>query len=533
MPLFLGLDCGTQGLTAILLDAGPPSPGASAQPARIVFARSLEFDRDFPGYGTDNGVHRHADGLTVTAPPLLWAAALDRMLGLVASSGCDISAIEGICGSAQQHGTVYLTPRAARALGALDAARPVAPQIAPLLSRPDAPVWMDESTRAQCDAIDAALGGPDATARLTGSAATERFAGPQIRKFVEQQPDAYEATGLIHLVSSFFASLLTGAHAPIEPGDGAGMNLMDIVSCDWSPAALAATAPRLRERLPPIRPSWTIAGPLAPYWRHRHGLPAARVVAWSGDNPCSLVGTGLVREGDLGISLGTSDTVFAYRAGLPPHGSASHIFGSPTGGYMGLVCFRNGSLAREAIRDRFALDWQGFSSALRSTAAGSGGGLMLPWFDPEITPRAHAGVRTVKLDPRDASANVRAVVEGQMIAMANHSRQLSGHCRRIVATGGASSNREILQIMADVFEAEVYQGAGGNAACLGAALRAWHACALDRGHELSWDQIVAGITDPPPTTRVTPIAAHVEVYRDMSRRYAEFERNALGGYDRF
>ena len=122
MPLFLGLDCGTQGLTAILLDAGR----ASAQQARIVFERSLEFDRDFLEYGTENGVHRQADGLTVTAPPLLWAAALDRMLGIIASSECSTSAaIEGICGSAQQHGTVYLTPPAKRALGALDAAHAV------------------------------------------------------------------------------------------------------------------------------------------------------------------------------------------------------------------------------------------------------------------------------------------------------------------------------------------------------------------------------------------------------------------------
>ena len=226
--------------------------------------------------------------------------------------------------------------------------------------------------------------------------------------------------------------------------------------------------------------------------------------------------------------------MFAYRAGLPPHGSASHIFGSPTGGYMGLVCFRNGSLAREAVRDHFGLDWEGFSAALRSTAAGNGGALMLPWFDPEITPRANAGVRTFALDPRDASANVRAVVEatndrdGEPLAAVErplHAASSPPAAHRPTARSSRSS--------ADVFDAEVYQGAGGNAACLGAALRAWHACALEHGHELSWGQIVAGITDPPPATRVTPIAAHVAVYRDMSRRYEELESEAaVRGSDR-
>ena len=516
MPLFLGLDCSTQGLTAILLEAGPGD-------ARVVFEHSLDFDRDLPEYRTDHGVHRHADGLTVTAPPPMWADALDRMLGKIASSGCDIAALEAISGSAQQHGTVYVVPDAERTLAALDPTLAPGAPVAAVLSRGDAPVWMDESTRAQCDAIDAALGGPNATATLTGSAATERFAGPQIRKFFERQPGAYSSTGCIHLVSSFLASLLAGTRAPIDPGDGAGMNLMDIGRCEWAPAALDATSPGLRNRLPDIRPSWTIAGTLSPYWRRRHGLPPAAVVAWSGDNPCSLVGTGLVREGDVAISLGTSDTVFAYRSTLPAPGSASHIFGSPTGGYMGLVCFRNGSLAREAVRERYHLDWNGFSTWLRTTPAGNRGGCMTPWFEPEITPRAAGGVHTLDLDPDDGPAHVRAVIEAQALAMAIHSQALSGRCRRIVATGGASANRDILQVIADVFDAEVYRGAEGNAACLGAALRAWHAYALAAGTPRSWDGIVSGITDPPAATRVRPIAAHVATYRDMRPRYAEFE----------
>ena len=68
----------------------------------------------------------------------------------------------------------------------------------------------------------------DALQALTGSPAYERFTGPQIRKFYQEQPDAYAATARIHLVSSFMASLLLGADAPIDPGDGSGMNLMDL-----------------------------------------------------------------------------------------------------------------------------------------------------------------------------------------------------------------------------------------------------------------------------------------------------------------
>ena len=92
------------------------------------------------------------------------------------------------------------------------------------------------------------------------------------------------------------------------------------------------------------------------------------MIAWSGDNPCSLVGVGLVREGRLAISLGTSDTVFGLmrEPRVDAHGTG-HVFGAPTGDYMGLTCFKNGSLARERIRDAFGLIWPTFSRVAAST----------------------------------------------------------------------------------------------------------------------------------------------------------------------
>ncbi len=523
MPLFLGFDCGTQGLTAILIEAGDG-------PTRVVFEQSLDFDHEF------SELRHHPR----CAPPA-WRAHCD-------GAACDVgrgtrshagrrraerlrspARIRAISGSAQQHGTVYLAREVETVVGGMNPALPFADGIAVLFSRQDSPIWMDESTRAQCDAIDAALGGPAATARLTGSVATERFAGPQIRKLSEDQPGTYRATRRIHLVSSFLASLLAGRDAPIDPGDGAGMNLMDIVRLEWSAAALDATAPDLGARLPALAPSWTVAGSLAPYWQRRHGLPPADVVAWSGDNPCSLVGGGLVREADLGVSLGTSDTVFAFRRDVPQPGSASHVFGSPTGGYMALVCFRNGSLAREAVRDRFGLDWPGFSACLRDTPAGNAGALLVPWFESEITPRAAAGVHRYGLAPDDA-AHQRARESSKR--RCSPWRSTPGgwaEAATIVATGGASASREILQVMADVFDADVYQGAGGNGACLGAALRAWHAHEHAHGRTIGWDRVVAGITRPLESTRVRPDPAHAAAYRDMRPRYQAFERRMLAG----
>ncbi len=512
MPLYLGFDSSTQSLTAIVIDI-------ERDRRDVVFQSSFQFDQALPRYGTRHGVLPHdGDPAVAVSPPAMWAEALDVMLARVASSGLDMSRLAAISGSAQQHGSVY---GGAATSGAIPFS----------FTRPVAPIWMDCSTSDECEEITKAVGGSDVLAQHTGSRAFERFTGPQIRKFYKTDPQAYAATERIHLVSSFLASVLIGEHAPVDPGDASGMNLMDLATRDWWPPAVRATAPDLGAKLPVIVPSSSIVGKLSGYWQRRHGLPAAAVVAWSGDNPCSLIGTGLVREGLIAISLGTSDTIFGLmrQPRVNPAG-IGHVFGSPTGDYMGITVFRNGSLARERIRDSYRFSWDEFSRALEQTPAGNGGRMLLPWFEPEITPPVTtAGVRRFNLVADDALGNVRAGVEAQMMAMAIHSRWMQIDVSTIHATGGASANRAILQVMADVFGANVYQFQVSNSACLGAALRAFHAHRLAAAEAVSWDDVVRGFAEPVESTRVTPDPSRHATYVEMLELYSSRERACTSG----
>jgi xylulokinase len=199
---------------------------------------------------------------------------------------------------------------------------------------------------------------------------------------------------------------------------------------------------------------------------------------------------------------------------------------------MGLTCFRNGSLARERVRDDFGLSWDGFSRALRESPPGNNGGVMLPWFEPEITPPVlNPGVRRAGIDVTDPRANVRGLIEGQMMAMANHSRWMGVGVDTIFATGGASANRDILQVMADVFDAPVHQLVVGNSACLGAALRAWHGDALAAGRPVDWSDIVDAFVTPRPDGPIRPVPAHVRIYGALKRRYAALEGTGVFSTD--
>ena len=522
MPLYLGFDLSTQSLTAVVIEPDR---------RRLVLEQAFAFDRALPAYGTRAGVLPSDDPRVAHAPPRMWAEALDRMCGALRER-VPLSDIRALSGAAQQHGSVYLADGASAALAALDASRPLADQIAGIFSRQSSPIWLDSSTSAQCGALAHDLGGDRALAQLTGSRACERFTAAQIKKFAEREAGAYAATARIHLVSSFMASLLIGGDAPLEPADASGMNLMDLQTRRWSGRALEATAPGLGRRLPGIVESSAVVGTVSRFWQRRFGFSDAAVVAWTGDNPSSLVGLGLTGLGDLAVSLGTSDTVFGpCDSSTAERPDTGHVFGSPLGGWMALVCFANGSLAREHVRDVYHLDWSQFSSALRATPAGNDGAVLLPWLAPEITPSVAAGgFRERDLDRADAGRTVRALVEGQACAMRLHSRWMAPEVRSIRATGGASANRDILQVIADVFGAEVLGARSTNAAALGAAIRAWHGDAAARGTAPAWEDAVSGFTEP--NGRVQPHDANAARYHHLLRAYESFERECLTATDR-
>lgn len=515
--LHLGLDSSTQSLSGTLIDIDA---------GKVVWSDSVNFGKAFPGYGTTDGVLRQADPTVIHAPPLMWLDALDLLLEQMREAGADTGAIRSVSGSGQQHGTVYLNEEAEKALAGLDPSRPLADNLRHTLSRATSPIWMDSSTSRQCREISEAMEKSGGIIEATGSAAIERFSGPQIRKFWQEQPVDYERTRHVALVSSFLCSVLSGKIAPIDPGDGAGMNLMDIRRRNWHAAALDATAPGLAGRLPPLAASGTVIGPVSPYFVKRYGFsPEARSVIWSGDNPCSVVGLGLVQPGMVAISMGTSYTYFGTMAEchVDPSGEG-HVFGSPAGGYMTLNCFKNGGLARARIRDQFGLDWPGYRKAMASVPAGNQGRLMLPWFDTEIVPRVlKPGVHRKGLDVQDAPGNCRALVEAQMLAMRLHAQWMQTKPTRIYATGGASEDQGVLQIMADIFQCPVQRSEVSNGAALGAALIAAHAA---EGGRKNWPDLVRSFTAGAEAP-VQPDPDAAAVYDPLLADYKAFEKQAL------
>jgi len=494
----------------------------------IVTDMGLSFG-DFPEYACPNGFLEGPDELVKHADPLAWLAGLDALLGKLRDTGIDLSKIESVSGSGQQHGTVYLTD-AFLAADTWNWTPGLVDMVKPMLSRSTAPIWMDSSTSAECAEITAAAGGADYVQKTTGSPAIERFSGPQIRKFYNDDPAAYQKTGVVHLVSSFLASVLAGKSVGIDHGDGAGMNLLNLDTGAWDDTMLEATAPGLGAKLPPAVPADTVVGPIADYFVSRYGFsPTTKVVAWSGDNPNSLIGVGGYCPGTAVISLGTSHTYFAAmsKPTVDPDGYG-HVFGNPAGGFMSLICFKNGALAQEAVRAGFDLDWKQFDVCLQNTPAGNNGNMMLPYFEPEITPLVlETGARYTGSDAfvagEDVDAGVRAVVEAQAIRLRLHSQWIKDATKTLRVTGGASKSTDVCQILADVFGARVERLETGNSAGLGAAMRSAHGAGA-----ANWEELTGRFCKPVAGQDVTPMPGNVAVYAQMLPKYAAFAAGSCG-----
>ena len=448
---YLGIDCGTQSTKALLLDAETEAVLAVGRaPHELIEA----------GDGTRE---QHPDW---------WVAALVAAVReALAEVGADAGSSEdgraqgpivvaGIGVSGQQHGLVCLDARD----------RPIRP----------AKLWNDTTTAADCATLTTQLGGPEAVVELIGYAFLPGYTAPKVSWLHRTEPDAYAATRRICLPHDYLNFWLTGAYAT-EPGDASGTAYVDVRARRYSEPVLAVLdADRDWSRtLPPIRPSLEVIGRLRPEAADALGLPAGIPVSGGGgDNACAAIGVGAVVEGPVVVSLGTSGTAFAHRAGpaVDPRGEVA-AFCDSTGGWLPLVCTLNCTGATGWVRRLFGLDHAGVEASLAATPPGAAGLTFLPHLGGERTPDCpdgsgvFAGLRT----DHGPSHIVRAVVEGVTFGLVyaiGALRRAGVAPTEITLVGGGAQSDGWAQLCADAFGVPVTRAAETEAAAFGAARQA-------------------------------------------------------------
>eukprot|EP00871_Galdieria_phlegrea_P001484 jgi/Galph1/2336/GphlegSOOS_G1002.1 len=536
MEYALGFDLSTQSLSVVVM----------SYHCEVVLEHSLSFDRDLSHYGTRGGVHMGDNG-RVTAPSIMFVEALEKVLDYVKEK-IPLDRVRCISGSAQQHGSVYWKRGAGKQLEMLDAQNTLVEQLKSAFSRRMSPLWMDSSTEKQCKYLEERLGGPERVAKVTGSRIYRRYTAAQIRKIYEEEPEVYKNTEHVSLISSAIPSILLGTYAPEDVADAAGTGffLLESDPPQWWQFAVEQVAPDLFEKLVP-QPvhSYQALGKIHPYFVERFGFDKDKclIIPWSGDNPNSAAGLLLEAGRDLAVSLGTSDTAFAITKQIEPRIEA-HVYRSPMQSleFIPLVCYSNGSLTREAVKDMNSSQprtWEEFALCLRQTPPGNNGIFGFYYRVPEILPNARACPPTFfnsdmsNAEDVDYNSKVRAVVENRCFAIKVHMNRFQVKYKRVWATGGASENEEILQILADVLNAPVFRVPHNNSASLGAAYRAWHAeaCIIEPNSAADFSQFIrsrlAKYTESEPRKKRQawqPNPKAVEIYSSMLPIYETLEK---------
>ena len=460
MSLYLGLDSSTQSLSAIVLEV-------DGDRRRVAFESSIAFDETFPQYGTRHGVLPSDDPTTATSPPLLWVEALELMMRRLQASGLDLGQVAAISGSAQQHGSVYLNDRAADASGSFDQSRPLAEQVEPLLSR-DGGADLDGLEHVAECARDRESRGWRSRARRAHRVARVRALHCRTdSEVLETRPDHLRVDG------SHPSGQLVSRIAPHRPARAAR-------SWRWignepdGPRVLPMVAAGAWTRPPLISRRNFRRSPARRLDRHPLHVLAVTFRTAAGEGG-RVVGRQPVqprrrRPGARGTTGGLArherHRLRSYARAArrsPRHRSCVRCANRRL---HGVDLFQE-RIARARTHPRRVRDVRGRRSRERCIARRreTPGAIMLPWFEPEITPTVLDAWRPAlwarsRGRRRQRARGRRSAADGDGAPFAMDERQGG----TIYATGGAAANRDILQVMADVFGAVVYQLEVGNSA---------------------------------------------------------------------
>jgi len=298
----------------------------------------------------------------------------------------------------------------------------------------------------------------------------------------------------------------------MDISDVCGMNLWDICRQEWSQQLLeivGGDAVELESKLGKVElDGGAQLGHISNYFVSRYRFPKGLtplvmvlildcvIVPFTGDNPATVTSLPLAPMDSI-ISLGTSTTLLLTTKRYKPSPSY-HIFNHPTtkGLYFAMLCYKNGSLAREEIRnkinDNSSPEWDKFNSILSKTNVLGGSKRKLGFYFPlpEIIPDAPNGTWRFtlndSLEPRIADTtgswrpedDVRAIVESQALSMRLRAQPLTdGKPRHLYFVGGASKNADIVRVISEVLGSHegvfrLTEGVTAGACARGAAIKA-------------------------------------------------------------
>ncbi|MBP6214445.1 MAG: hypothetical protein KA447_15510, partial [Pyrinomonadaceae bacterium] len=264
--LFLGLDIGTGGSRAVVIDENG-----------VVCAKETVEHAPFSSPQI---------GWAEQEPDDWWRAVQIAIRAVIA--GIDPADVAAIGLSGQMHGAVVLDENG----------RSIRPSI----------IWCDQRTQQQCDEITAKIG-RERLISIAGNPAVTGFTLPKLLWLRDNEAENWSRIRTVLLPKDHIRFRLSGDKAS-DVADSSGTLLFDIAKRNWSDE-LMSEFELDAGWFPQVFESAEVTGVVSDDAARLTGLRAGTaIVAGAGDNAAGAIGLGLVRPGMLSTTIGTSGVVF-------------------------------------------------------------------------------------------------------------------------------------------------------------------------------------------------------------------------------
>ncbi|MDO4312210.1 MAG: xylulokinase [Eubacteriales bacterium] len=494
MAYFMGIDAGTSGIKAAIIDDKGKIAAIGYEECDIITPR--------PGWVEQD-------------PEVWWQACGKAVKRAVEKSGVG-EQIEGIGFSGQMQGCV-LMGKDGKAIG-------------------NCLIWLDQRSTPQVKKIEEIMSEEEMLS-ITGSYCLNSYWAPKLLWLKENRPSDFERADSVLFAKDYLRFRMTGEIA-VEVSDGSLSFLLDVPNRKWSDKIIREL--EIPENIIPKRlaESQEVVGSLRRSVAEEWGLrPGIQVVAGGGDQPAGGVGMGIVEEGIIGSTIGTSGVIFGCtdqpfvdkqkRAVLSMCHSVPDKWC-----FLGLALASGGSFKwmrdtlfaeKKAEMAAKGLDVYDYMTGLaKQVAPGSEGLIFLPYFNGDKTPINDENARAVFFGlsyRHDLGAMCRSVMEGVTFSLRDTieiCREKGMQVTEVRAAGGGAKSALWRQMQADIYNASVITTNMEESGCAAGAIMAAVGTGYFKNIKEGCDAFlrIKSITDPIPEN-VRLYDDYYETYRNL------------------
>lgn len=328
-------------------------------------------------------------------------------------------------------------------------------------------IWADHRAEAQAEELTRKIGF-DRMYEINGHRVSPSYSIEKLMWLREEKPEIYAKTYKMLLAKDYIICRLTGEFVT-DYSEASGTDAFDLRHLKWSEEILAAAGID-REKMPKLHASTDVIGSLTKEAAESLGLTCeAKVVCGGGDGPCSALGAGSIKDGQMFLSFGTSAWIAGTSGEVNLDREKTLIgFGHVVPGkYMPCGTMQAAGSSYSYIKEALCAEevrqaeetgesvYELLNRLVLQSPPGAKGLIFLPYLLGERSPRwnpdTSGSFLGIRMEHKKCDY-VRAVLEGIAMNLSVILEAQREHMegKELVLTGGGAKGDVLAQILSDV-----------------------------------------------------------------------------------